>query len=143
MFIREMTIDDHEALIQILNETPGVTVRETDSQEAIQRYLDHNPGMSFVAVSDGEVVGCVLSGHDGRRGYLHHMAVKPAFRRQGIGQQLSQACIRALQQAGIMKTHLFVFTDNDLGNRFWQDTGWQYREDINMYSFNNSTNNNV
>lgn len=143
MLIREMTIADHEALIQLLHETPGVSVREADSLEATARYLDRNQGLSFVATDGAKLVGCVMSGHDGRRGYLQHLAVRPEYRRQGIGAALVQACLDALLERGIAKTHLFVFTTNDTGNRFWQDRGWTFRVDINMYSFNRSSNDNV
>lgn len=143
MMIREMTIDDHAAMIALLSETPGVSVREADSREATARYLARNPGLSFVAVVDGALVGCCMAGHDGRRGCLQHLAVAPEYRHQGIGAQLAEACVRALGEQGIAKTHLFVFRTNEAGNQFWQRLGWQLRDDINMYSHNSSANANV
>lgn len=141
--IREMTLADHAAVIGLLTETPGVTVRDADSREAIGRYLARNPGLSFVAVDGAVLAGCVMCGHDGRRGYLHHMAVRPAYQRQGLGSRLAAACIEGLRQQGILKTHLFVFADNEAAHAFWSATGWQRRRDIVMYSYNSSPNANI
>jgi ribosomal protein S18 acetylase RimI-like enzyme len=138
-----MTIDDYQAVSQLLQMTPGVSFREADSREATARYLERNPGLSFVAIVDEQVIGCVMSGHDGRRGYLYHLAVRSDHRRQGIGEHLALACVEALEQAGIAKTHLFVFGSNAAGNQFWQDIGWQLRDDLNMYSLNRSANANA
>lgn len=143
MQIRAMTIDDHDTLLQLLTETPGVTLREADSRKATASYLERNTGLSFVAICDDSIVGCIMSGHDGRRGYLQHLVVEPQFRRQGIGEKLVQSCLDALAQEGILKTHLFVFKDNDLGNSFWTDKGWILRDEINMYSFNDSVHENI
>jgi len=143
MHIRNLTMDDYGALIQLLTETPGVTLREADSKPATANYLERNPSLSFVAICDDSIVGCIMSGHDGRRGYLQHLVVEPQYRRQGIGEKLVKACLDALAKEGILKTHLFVFKDNDSGNSFWSDKGWILRDEINMYSFNNSTSENI
>ena len=138
-----MTIEDHADLLRLLSDTPGVTLRNADSKPATARYLERNPGLSFVALCDDEIVGCIMAGHDGRRGYLQHLVVKPRFRRQGIGRQLVQACLDALAAEGILKTHLFVFADNALGKAFWPQIGWKFREEICMYSYINSPSENA
>lgn len=138
MKIREMTIEDYDSLMALWRSTPGVSFRDADSREGTARYLARNPGMSFVAVVEGAIVGCVMSGHDGRRGYLQHLVVSEACRDQGLGEQLFIACLDALQAVGIAKAHIFVFRTNNLANRFWARKGWQLREDINMYSWNSS-----
>ena len=89
---------------------------------------------SFVAKDGSTVIGAVLSGHDGRRGYIHHLAVHPDYRRQGIGQQLIDHCFAALLAIGIQKCHLFIFKENQSGIAFWEGTGWSYREDIAVMS---------
>ena len=143
MNIREMTIDDYDDIIVMFQETPGISVREADSRMAIQAYLERNPGLSFIAVVDSKVIGCVMCGHDGRRGYLQHLVVQSEYRNQGVGKQLFMACITALQKIGISKTHIFVFKTNDLANKFWAGKGWEFREEINMYSYNSSSNENA
>ena len=140
MIIREMLISDHEALIQLFSNTPGVTVREADSKESTEKYLDRNPKLNFVAMEGSQLIGCVMCGHDGRRGYLQHLVVSEAFRGNGVGQHLFTKCIDALSLLEIEKTHIFVFKTNDLANDFWSKRGWQLRDDLNMYSYNTSSN---
>lgn len=141
--IREMIIEDYEDVIVMFRETPGITVRDADSQEATAAYLNRNPGLSFVAVVDKKIIGCVMSGHDGRRGYLQHMIVRPEFRKQGIGKALYSACLSALQAIGIYKTHLFVQKTNVAAEEFWKRQGWVFRDEVLMFSFNASPNENI
>ena len=143
MSIRTMCIDDYDAIIAMFAATPGVTMRDADNREATAAYLERNPGLSFVAEEDGAVVGCVMCGHDGRRGYLQHLVVNPAYRGRGLGEALANACLDALEALGIRKTHIFVLKTNAIANQFWPKRGWQLREDIHMYSYNRSDNPNI
>lgn len=138
MAIRPMTLDDYDDVMALMDGTPGVVVRAADSPEAIGRYLARNPGLSLVAESDGRPVGCLLCGHDGRRGYLHHVVVAPAYRGQGVGRALVERALDGLAAAGIAKTHIDVFADNSAALAFWRHTGWQLRDDIRRLSFNRS-----
>lgn len=128
--IRPMTIEDYDAVIALWQSTPGVGLSRADSREAIAAYLERNPGLSFVACDGDQLVGAVLSGHDGRRGFIHHLAVKPSHRRAGVGRQLAEHCTRGLQAAGIDKVHLFVFHQNETGQAFWKQTGWYERPEL-------------
>jgi N-acetylglutamate synthase len=135
MNIREMTIEDYDAVIGLLNRTPGVRLRKADSREAIARYLERNPGLSFVAMTGGELAGCVMGGHDGRRGYLQHLAVAEAFRRRGIGSALVEACLTKLEELGILKSYIDVLAGNESGIEYWRRHGWEKREDIFRFAF--------
>ncbi|AWY39624.1 GNAT family N-acetyltransferase [Pseudomonas putida] len=141
--LRIMTLDDYEAVIALMQSTAGISLRDADSREATARYLQRNPDMSFVAQIDGALCGCVMCGHDGRRGYLQHLLVLPAQRRQGIAQALVERCLAALEQQGILKCHLDVFKTNVAAARYWQGQGWQLRTDIDRYSFIRSGNANA
>lgn len=143
MHIVEMTIEHYDAVLFLLRRTPGVTVRDADSRESIQRYLLRNPGLNFVAEEDGRIIGCAMCGHDGRRGYLQHVLVDPAYRGQGIAHQLVTHCLDGLEAIGILKTHIDVFRTNVVGNTYWTRRGWKKRDDINRYSFNRSDNENT
>lgn len=134
--LRQMTLADYDAVHALLRATPGVVVRmPDDSREALAVYLERNPGLSFVAEMDGRIIGCVMCGHDGRRGYLQHLAVASGFRRQGIGSRLVHACLDKLRESGITKTHIFVLADNRDGLRFWEGGGWIRRNDIVLLSY--------
>lgn len=112
----------------------GVGLSGSDSLQNIASYLERNPSMSFVASSDKRLVGAILCGHDGRRGYIHHLAVDENFRRRGIGRRLVERALSALREEGIQKCHLFIFHENEPGITFWQKIGWTSRQDIRVMS---------
>lgn len=110
--------------------TPGIGISDVDEPPKIAAYLERNPGLSFVARFEGRLAGAVLCGTDGRRGYLHHLAVAPEFRHQNIGTDLVEHCLDGLQALGISKCHLFVYGGNDEGRAFWEKVGWKLRTDL-------------
>ena len=132
--IRTMTIADYKVVMQLIKQTPGITVREADSQDSTARYLQRNPNLSFVCEGDGQIVGCIMSGHDGRRGYLQHLIVLPAHRRKGIANALVASCLGELEKLGIFKSHVDVMKTNASAAAFWERQGWKLRSDIDRYS---------
>ncbi len=132
--IRSMTLDDYNAVIELMRSTPGISLRDADSREATARYLERNPGMSFVAEAGGALCGCVMCGHDGRRGYLQHLIVLPEYRGRGIAHELVERCLECLDALGIYKCHLDVMKSNEAAGRYWHRQGWTLREDIDRYS---------
>lgn len=141
--IRAMTLADYDAVITLMYSTPGMSLRDADSREATARYLQRNPGMSFVAEVEGVLCGCVMCGHDGRRGYLQHLLVLPDYRRQGIANALVERCLASLAAVGVHKCHLDVLRTNQAAADYWQSQGWQLRTDIDRYSFIRSGNENA
>ncbi len=141
--LRTMTPADYDAVLALMQNTPGISLRDADSREAIERYLVRNPGLSFVAETEGRLIACVMCGHDGRRGYLQHLLVLPAYRRQGIAQAMVERCLAALEQLGIHKCHLDVFKSNISAAQYWQGQGWTLRTDIDRYSFTRTGNENA
>ena len=130
----ELKITDYQNVISLWKSCEGIGLSSADSQDSMQAYLRRNPGMSFVAKYQNEIIGAVLCGHDGRRGYLHHLAVHPAYRNQGIGRSLVARCDNALQRIGIRKCHLFIINSNIEGIQFWEKIGWSSRNDIGIVS---------
>jgi putative acetyltransferase len=114
---------------------PGIGLSDADTRCGISKYLDRNPGTSFVTFDGDRLVGTILGGHDGRRGFIHHLAVHPDYRHRGIGRQLAEATLAALKGAGINKCHLFILNTNHSGMEFWQKMGWTLRKDISVISF--------
>ncbi len=131
MTIRLMTMEDYDAVYALWLSCQGMGLNDLDdSWEGIQRYLRRNPNTCFVADQDGSIAGVILSGHDGRRGFIHHTAVHPECRRQGIAHRLVEAALAALKAEGIHKVALVVFGRNQTGNAFWQQEGFTSREDL-------------
>jgi len=132
--VSAFAIECHQEVVQLWQRCPGVGLSEADSRENLEIFLKRNPGLSFLARSAGEIVGTILAGHDGRRGYIYHLAVLPSHRRRGIGTTLVRRCLSALAAQGIAKCHIFVFADNDPGKRFWAAAGWSERMDLCVFS---------
>ncbi len=132
--IQPFNIETYEEVLALWQKSEGVGLSGADSMENIRSYLERNPGLSFVAFNGSRIVGTVLAGHDGRRGYIHHLAVHPEWRRRGIGRRLVERCLQTLQGVGIQKCHLFIFNDNTGGMVFWKTLGWEHRLDISLMS---------
>ncbi len=126
----DLKMTDYAEALALWQATPGVGLSSADQPERIQAYLERNPGLSFVARAGGELIGAVLCGHDGRRGYLHHLAVRPDWRGKGVGRELMRRCLDGLAKAGIDRCHIFVYHDNEQGRRFWLRQGWKERLDL-------------
>jgi len=141
--ITELTIERWPDVLSLMGRTPGICVREADSAERVAAYLGRNPGMSFVAIHGGRVVGCAMCGHDGRRGYLHHVVVEAAHRKGGIATALVKRCLDRLEEEGILKCHLDVLVTNEEGKAFWANRGWRRRDDVQKFSFIRSSNPNA
>ena len=132
MQLRLLTMDDYNSIYALWSSTPGMGLRTLDdSNEGIERFLKRNPTTCFAALNDMEsIIGVILCGHDGRRGYIYHMAVAPECRRLGIGTMLVDAPLEALRQEGIHKAALVAFSTNEAGNRFWESIGFSERKDL-------------
>mgnify|MGYP002524267244 CR=1 FL=1 len=129
--IRVMTIDDYEKVYSLWMSCKNMGFNDVDdSREGIEKYLRRNPDTSFVAEDDGLIAGVILGGHDGRRGFIHHMAVAEDCRRQGIATDLLGQALAALKEEGINKTALLVFNRNEAGNAFWERQGFTVRDDV-------------
>lgn len=132
--IRPFELTDHAAAVDLWQSTEGIGLSASDSRDHMAAYLERNHGMSFVACCNGMLIGAVLCGTDGRRGYLHHLAVDKHFRGRGIGRKLVTHCLQALREAGLPKCHLFLYRSNRSGREFWQKIGWSRRSDLEVVS---------
>lgn len=136
MMVRVMKPEDYGEIYELWKSIKGFAIRTVDDSEAgVTRFLKRNPTTSVVAVEDGKIVGGILCGHDGRRGCLYHVCVHPDYRLRGIGKSMVVFAMEALRKEEISKVSLIAFTQNDIGNAFWNTIGWTKREDLNYYDF--------
>ena len=143
--IRSMEEADYEKVFGLWKTIKGFGIRSVDdSKEGVIRFIRRNPGISVVAEANGQVVGAILCGHDGRRGCFYHVCVREEFRQQGIGKNMAVFAMKALQEEHINKVCLIAFKKNEVGNSFWKSVwvisswksvGWTFREDLNYYDF--------
>ena len=132
--IRKVTIDDYDSIYALWDSTEQsrrALNPVDDTREGIERYLNRNPNTCFAAVQGDRIIGVVLTGHDGRRGIIHHMCVHPDFRRMGIAARLVAAAEEALKREGIQKVFGLVFVDNEPANAFWESQGYSLRTNLN------------
>ena len=131
MKIRDMSIGDYTNAYALWLSCPGIGLHPADdSREGIARFLDRNPKTCFVAEADGRLIGTIMAGNDGRRGYIYHTAVHPNYRGRGMRSALVQAAIQALERLGIGKAALVVLETNADGNVFWEKQGFTVRTDL-------------
>lgn len=135
MSIRQMTLDDYEAVYQLWINTPNMGLNDVDdAKEGIARMLKRNPTLSFVAEVEDQkgrhIVGVIIAGEDGRRGYIYHTAVDVDYRHQGIGEALVKQVMDAMKALSISKVGLFIFQHNEIGNGFWERLGFSVRDDL-------------
>jgi N-acetylglutamate synthase len=128
--IRAMTASDYDAVLALWRTSEGIGLSAADERGPIEAYLARNPGMSWVAFRGERLVGAVLCGHDGRRGYVHHLTVVPAERGHGLGRRLMDEVLGELARAGIGKANIVVYAANADGQAFWRATGWAPRDDL-------------
>ena len=132
MQIRTMTIHDYEKVYALWMSCKNMGFNDIDdSKEGISRFLERNPNTSFVAMENDELLGIILGGHDGRRGYIYHMSVAEKYRKKGIGSALVKKCLEPFKNEKISKVALLVFKYNETGNAFWEKQGFILREDVN------------
>lgn len=132
--ISEMKISDYNDVINLWRNAGYIHLSNADSKNNIEAYLKRNSGLSFVVRTEEKLIGAILAGEDGRRGFLHHLAIERRYRKMGIGHALVERCLVRLKERNISKCHTFVLKENEKGNQFWTAIGWKERGDLKMMS---------
>lgn len=131
MNIRKMMIEDYDKVYELWMSCVGMGLNNLDdSREGIEKFINRNPDTCLVAVQDEKIVGVIMVGNDGRRGYIYHTAVHPQYRKQGIAAEFVDCATKELQILGINKVALVVFDRNETGNAFWESQGFTVRDDL-------------
>lgn len=129
--IRVMTIADYDEVYELWMSCAGMGLNNLDdSRDGIDKFIKRNPNTCLIAEIGEKIVGVIIVGNDGRRGYIYHTAVNPQYRKQGIARQLVDSAMQELKQCGINKVALVVFDRNENGNAFWEKIGFTVREDL-------------
>ncbi len=135
--MRALVASDGASALAFWKTIPGMGLSEADEPGELARFWGRNPRLSFGAFDGSQLVGTALAGHDGRRGFLYHVAVDATHRGQGLSQMLVDACLLGLKASGISKVHLFVLADNAEGLTYWarrRARGWKRRDNLVVFS---------
>ncbi len=123
--LRALTPSDLPDVLALWRAVPEVELNDSDTPEQLAKYLARNPELSPVALADGKIVGAVLCGHDGRRGYLNHLAVATPYRNQGLGRALVGYCLTHLLRVEVSRCNAFALPNNPSARAFWQRMQFQ------------------
>jgi N-acetylglutamate synthase len=131
---RPATIGDYDGMFQLWKSTPGMGLGPADSREGINQLLSRNPGLSTIAEVEQTIIGTALCTHDGRRGFIYHLAVAEPYRKNGIGRTLVEISLKLFRKEGITRGNIVVYRSNEEGQAFWRKLDWRFRDDVVMFS---------
>ena len=133
MEIREMTIKDYDKVYSLWEKT-DIILKKSDEKQEIDRMIKRNPYTCLVGLIEGEIVSAVMGGFDGRRGYVHHLAVKPKLQGQGLGREMMEELMSRFQDLKVIKVHLFVEENNKEVKDFYRNIDFKERTDLTDFS---------
>ena len=134
MKIEKFTMESYEDIVDLWRKS-GISVGSTDTRDEIERMLQRNPELFLIGKVDNKVIGVVMGGFDGRRGYVHHLAIDPDYQRKGFGTMIMDDIIKKFRKIGVHKVHLFIEKYNKELVEFYKNLGWEIRDDLIMMSF--------
>jgi len=134
MKIENFTMKNYDIIIGLWRKA-GISVGSTDSENEIKKMLTLNPNLFLIGKVNNKVIAVVMGGFDGRRGYVHHLAVDPLHQKKGYGKMMMHDLISEFHRIGVHKIHLFIERQNQAVVDFYSNLGWQMRDDLIMMSF--------
>ena len=124
--------DDYAPVLKLWERSgPGIQVGRSDTIKEVGKKLTRDPDLFLVAEYQGQIIGAVIGGFDGRRGMIYHLAVDGNYRHHGIGRILMEELEERLQALGCLRSYLMVRKDNS-ATEFYEEQGWQAL-DITVY----------
>ncbi len=134
MKIEKFSMKLYDEVVQLWKKA-GISVGSSDSKEEIERMLERNLNLFLIGKIKENIIAVVMGGFDGRRGYVHHLAVDPIHQKKGYGKLMMHDLISEFRRIGVHKIHLFIERQNQAVVDFYSNLGWQMRDDLIMMSF--------
>jgi len=134
MKIEKFSIEFYEDIVSLWKKA-GISVGSSDTLEETIRVLQRNPDLFLIGKINNKIICVVIGGFDGRRGYVHHLAVDPDYQKKGYGKKIMDELIEKFREMGVHKIHLFIEKYNKDVVDFYQNLGWEIRDDLIMMSF--------
>ncbi|MEJ2248376.1 MAG: GNAT family N-acetyltransferase [Candidatus Lokiarchaeota archaeon] len=127
-------MEDYSVVLKIWKET-SITITSSESKEEVERMLLRNPNLCLIGKLEDKIIAVVFGGFDGRRGYVHHLAVIPEYQGKGYGRKIMEELVKRFRDMKVHKLHLFVEKRNQDVINFYENLGWEVRNDLEMMSF--------
>jgi ribosomal protein S18 acetylase RimI-like enzyme len=134
MKIESFSMDQYDEIVEIWRKS-GLSIGSSDTKQQVNRMLQRNPNLFLIGRIDNIVAGVVMGGFDGRRGYVHHLAVDPKFQKRGLGRLMMKELMKRFREMGVHKVHLFIEKYNKEVISFYESLNWEIRDDLIMMSF--------
>lgn len=135
MEILNFSIDMYQNVYNLWVMT-GLAIGISDTKEHVERVLKQHPELFIVGKVEEKIVAVVMGAFDGRRGYVHHLAVDSEFQKKGYGKEIMEELHKRFLKKGVVKVHLFVDIETKGVIEFYQKLGWYLRDDLKMMSYN-------
>jgi N-acetylglutamate synthase len=132
--IRIMETADIPASIELWKNMKGLAIRGSDNIRDLSEHVMMNSRHNFVAVAGDRLIGTVLGGFDGRRGYIYHLAVHEDFRKNHLGKELMERCFQSFKEIRVTKCHMMVLKDNTEAQEFYKKIGCELRTELLVFS---------
>ena len=129
--IREFEIVDYEVVLRLWKDA-GLIIRPGDDLNDIRLKLQRDPDLFLVATDGSELVGCVMGGWDGRRGWIYHLAVKRSHQRQRVAKTLVGELETRLTRKGARKVNAQIYRSNTASLQFFKACGYEAHSDLIM-----------
>lgn len=130
--IRPYQQEDRGGLLSLWGEVFGASAGHNNPETSLDKKLRHDPDLLLVAVMDSLVVGSVMGGYDGHRGWIYSLAVTPSLRRKGIASALMHKIEVLLRTRGCLKVNLQVVSSNSEVVVLYEELGFHVEERISM-----------
>lgn len=128
--VRRCRHDDVSAVLELWALARSQHASTPDHHEDVARLVDGSPAALLVAEDVEQVVGAVIAAWDGWRGNIYRLAVNDAYRRKGVGLQLTQAAEDYLRGCGVRRVTALVAYDDEVAGSFWNAAGYPQDTDI-------------
>jgi ribosomal protein S18 acetylase RimI-like enzyme len=123
---------DRVQVVELWQKVFGYETAHNEPNLAISKKIATNDGLFFVAVENTVVVGTIMAGYDGHRGWLYSVAVDPKIRLHGLGSSLVQHAEKALAELGCMKVNLQLLATNEATAAFYKSIGYSVEPRLSM-----------
>ena len=128
--VRDFRMRDYNGIVRLWK-LAGLELRPGDERGQIRKKLRRDPELFLVAEENGSFVGTVLGSWDGRRGWIHHLAIRPSRQRTGLGTLLIKEVEKRMRKKGVLKVNAIVYRTNKKSIDFFKKNGYEHhKEDL-------------